>query len=37
MIERFETDNVARQLREVFFEQWSQSKIMCSQLKYKHK
>lgn len=30
-LDRFETDNVARKLRDVFFEQWSQSKVMCTQ------
>ena len=30
LIERFETDQVARQIRDIFFDQWSNSKIMCS-------
>jgi hypothetical protein len=36
-MDRFETDSVARKLREVFFEQWAQSKIMCTQQKYRPK
>jgi len=35
-LDRFETDNVKRKLRDVFFDQWQRSKEMCTSLKYRH-
>eukprot|EP00347_Sterkiella_histriomuscorum_P012598 403367954 len=35
--ERMEQDQFTRKLRDVFYEQWSNSKIMCVQGQYQHK
>ena len=37
LIERMEQDVFTRKLREVFYEQWTSSKIMCVQGQYHRK
>jgi len=35
VIERLEIDTVRRHFRDVFFGQWAQSRVMCSQFEYR--